>query len=93
MQIFSHSKFGINQTASLKVMAKKFLGQNLNFLAIILKPAVQLIPNFEFGKICKILSLFAKSSPQKFHLGVNNQGLYLVKLKFGGETNSTAAKI
>ena len=61
LQIFPHSKFGINRTAGLKVMAKKFLGRNLNFLAITFKPAVWLIPNFECGKICKILGLFAKS--------------------------------
>ena len=61
MQIFPHSKFGINRTAGLKVMAKKFVcGQN-NFLAITSKPAVQLIPNFEYGKICMFLSLFANA--------------------------------
>ena len=32
MQIFSHSTFGINRNTGLKVMAKKFLGRNLNFL-------------------------------------------------------------
>ena len=34
MQIFLHSKFGINRTTGSKVMAKKLLGQNLNFLVI-----------------------------------------------------------
>ena len=61
LQIFPHSKFGINRTAGLKVMAKKFLGRNLNFLAITFKPTVRLIPNFKCGKICKIHGLFAKS--------------------------------
>ena len=61
LQIFPHSKFGINRTAGLKVMAKKFLGRNLNFLAITFMPTVRLIPNFKCGKICKILGLFARS--------------------------------
>ena len=59
MQIFPHSKFGINRTAGLKVMAKKFLRLKLYFLAITYKPAVQLIPNFECGKICMFFGLFA----------------------------------
>ena len=61
MQIFAHSKFGINQTAGLKVMAKKFLRPKLYFLAITFEAAVRLIPNFECGKICMFLGLFAKS--------------------------------
>ena len=61
LQIFPHSKFGINRTAGLKVMAKKFKFWPRNFLAITFKPAVRLISNFECGKICKILGLFAKS--------------------------------
>ena len=61
MQIFPHSKFGINRTTGSKVMAKKLLGQNFNFLAITFEPAVLFIPNFECRKICMFLSLFAKS--------------------------------
>ena len=61
MQIFPHSKFGINRTAGLKVTAKKFKFRPRNFLAITFKPAVRSVPNFECGKICKILGLFAKS--------------------------------
>ena len=61
MQIFLHSKFGINRTTGSKVMAKKLLGQNLNFLAITFEPAVRFIPNFECRKICMFLGLFAKS--------------------------------
>ena len=61
LQIFPHSKFGINRTAASAVMAKKYNFGWRNFLAITFKPAVRLIPNFECGKICKILGLFAKS--------------------------------
>ena len=61
LQIFPHSKFGINRTAGLKVMAKKIKFRLRNFLAITFKTVVRLIPNFECGKICKILGLFAKS--------------------------------
>ena len=61
MQIFPHSKFGIDRTAGLKVMAKKFLRPKLYFLAITFEAAVRLIPNFECGKICMFLGLFAKS--------------------------------
>ena len=51
MQIFPHSRFGIDQTAGLKVMAKKFLWLKLNILAISFERAARLIPNFECGKI------------------------------------------
>ena len=61
LQIFPHSKFGINWTAGLKVMAKKFKFRPRNFLAITFKPAVRLIPNFECEKICTFLGLFANS--------------------------------
>ena len=39
MQIFPHSKFGIDRTAGLKVMAKKFLRPKLYFLAITFEAA------------------------------------------------------
>ena len=63
----------INSRAGLKVMAKKFLGRNLNFLAITFEPAVRLIQNFEFGKTCMFPGLFAKlvsfwMDCEKFHL-------------------------
>ena len=62
MQIFLHSKFGINRTAGgLKVMAKKFKFWPSNVLAITFEPAVRLIPNFECEKICKVGGLFAKA--------------------------------
>ena len=61
LQIFPHSKFGIDRTAGLKVMAKKFLRPKLYFLAITFEAVVRLIPNFECEKICKILGLFVKS--------------------------------
>ena len=61
MQIFPHSKFGINRTAGSKVMAKKFKFWPSNFLAITFEPVVRLIPNFECRKICMFLGLFAKS--------------------------------
>ena len=38
--IFPHPKFGINRTPSSKVMTKKFLWPNLNFLAITFEAAV-----------------------------------------------------
>ena len=61
LQIFPQSKFGIDRTACLKVMAKKCLGRNLNFLAITYMPAFRLSPNFESRKICMFLGLLAKS--------------------------------
>jgi len=61
MQIFPHSKFGINRTSASKVMAKKYNFGQRNFLAITFKPAVRSIPNFEWGKIGMFLGLFAKS--------------------------------
>ena len=61
MQIFPHSKFGINRTAASKVMAKKYNFGRRNFLVITFKPAVRSIPNFEWAKICMFLGLFAKS--------------------------------
>ena len=38
LQIFPHSKFGINRTAASKVMAKKYNFGQRNFLAITFKP-------------------------------------------------------
>ena len=61
MQIFPHSKFGINRTAGSNVMNKKFKFGKRNFLAITFKPVDRSIPNFECGKICMFLGLFAKS--------------------------------
>ena len=61
MQIFPLSKFGIDRTAGLKVMAKKFLRPKLYFSAITFEAAVRLIPNFECEKICMFLGMFAKS--------------------------------
>ena len=58
MQIFPHSKFGIDRTAGLKVMAKKFLHSKLYFLAITFEAAVRLIPNFEYT-----LDTFTKGDP------------------------------
>ena len=61
LQIFAPSKFGINRTTGSKVMAKKFIwGQN-NFLAITFELVVELSPNFEGAKICKANGLFAKA--------------------------------
>ena len=45
MQIFPPSKFGIDQTTGLEVMAKKFISG----------------PNIEGGKICMGDGLFAKA--------------------------------
>ena len=61
MQFFAPSKFGLNRTTGSKVMAKKLFWSQINFLAITFEPAVRLIPNFECGKICMFLGLFAKS--------------------------------
>ena len=59
LQIFPHSKFGINRTAGSKVMAKKF--RPSNFLAITFEPVVRLIPNLKCRIICMFLGMFAKS--------------------------------
>ena len=61
MQIFSHSKFGINRSTGLKVMTKKFIFVQNNFLAITFKPVDRLIPNFECVKICMVGGLFANA--------------------------------
>ena len=61
MQIFPHSKFGINRSTGLKVMTKKFVCVRNNFLAITFKPVDRSVPNFKCGKICMFLGLFAKS--------------------------------
>ena len=61
IQIFPHSKFGINRSTGLKVMTKKFVCVRNNFLAITFKPVDRSVPNFECGKICMFLGLFAKS--------------------------------
>jgi len=61
MQIFPHSNFGINRSTGLKVMTKKFVCVRNNFLAITFKPVDRSVPNFESGKICMFLGLFAKS--------------------------------
>ena len=61
MQIFPHSKFGINQSTGLKVMTKKFIFVQNNFLAITFKPVDQSIPNFECEKICMVGGLFANA--------------------------------
>ena len=61
MQIFPHSKFGTDRSTGLKVMAKKLFRTQTNFLVITFKPVDRLIPNFECGKICMFLGLFAKS--------------------------------
>ena len=74
MQIFPHSKFGINRTAGSKVMAKKYNFGQRNFLAITFKPEVQLIPNVECGKICMFLSFALESIARDV----------LVKFKFCG---------
>ena len=61
MQIFPHSKFGTDRSTGLQVMAKKLFRTQTNFLVITYKPVDRLIPNFECGKICMFLGLFAKS--------------------------------
>ena len=61
LQIFAPSKFGINWSTGLKVMAKNFISAQNNFLAITFEPVVRLIPNFEGAKICKVDGLFAKA--------------------------------
>ena len=61
MQIFPHSKFGINRSTGLKVMTKKFIFVQNNFLAITFKPVDRLIPNFECVKICMVGGLFANA--------------------------------
>ena len=61
MQIFPHSKFGINRSTGLKVMTKKFIFVQNNFLAITFKPVDGLIPNFESVKICMVGGLFANA--------------------------------
>ena len=61
MQIFPHSKFGINMSTGLKVMTKKFIFVQNNFLAITFKPVDRLIPNFECVKICMVGGLFANA--------------------------------
>ena len=82
MQIFPHSKFGINRTAASKVMAKKYNFGRRNFLAITFKPAVRSIPNLECGKICMFLGLFAKSVLPWSQW----PGTLFSELKFGGES-------
>ena len=59
MQIFLHSKFGIDRSPG-HVMAKNLNFGISNFLAITFEPVVRLISNFECGKICIDLGLFAK---------------------------------
>ena len=44
-----------------KVMTEKLFQTQMNFLVITFKPVDRLIPNFECGKICMFLGLFAKS--------------------------------
>ena len=61
MQIFLHSKFGINRTTGSKVMAKKFICDQNNFLAITFESVVQLIPNFDVSRICKGGCLFVEA--------------------------------
>ena len=61
MQIFPHSKFGINRSTGLKVVTKKFIFVQNNFLAITFKPVDRLIPNFECVKICMVGGLFANA--------------------------------
>ena len=61
MQIFPHSKFGIDWSTGLKVMAKKLFPTQTNFLVITYKPVDRLIPNFECGKICMVGGLFANA--------------------------------
>ena len=62
MQIFPHSKFEINLTAGLKVMAKNLFWTQNNFLVITFKPVNRLIPNFECDKICMVgAGLFANA--------------------------------
>ena len=70
-KIFPPLKFGINQTTGSKIISKKFIyGQN-NFLAICgqndfsaitFEPVVRLIPNFEGAKICKGGGLFDEAA-------------------------------
>ena len=43
----------------LKATTKKFIFVQNNFLAITFEPVDRLIPNFECGKICIFLGLFA----------------------------------
>ena len=61
MQIFTHSKFGINRSTGLKVIAKKLFWTKMNFLVITFKPVDRLIPNFECEKICMAGGLFANA--------------------------------
>ena len=61
MQIFAPSKFGINRSTGLKVMTKKFIFVENNFLAVTFKPVDRLIPNFECGKTCMVGGLFANA--------------------------------
>ena len=65
-----------------KLWPKSFNFSQRNFLAITFKPVVRSIPNFEWGKICRFLGLFAKSvSPWSQY-----PGTFFSKLKFGGES-------
>ena len=61
LQIFPHTKFGINRSTGSKVMAKKFIYDQNNFLAITFEPVVRLSPNFEGTKICMVGGLLAKA--------------------------------
>ena len=61
LQIFAPSKFGANWTTGSKVMAKMFIYDQSNMLAITFEPTVWLIPYCECEKIYKVGGLFAKA--------------------------------
>ena len=80
MQIFLHSKFGFNRTADSNATAKKVNLKPNNFLVITLLQDLSQILSVE--KSAWLVACLLN----QFHPGVNSQGLYLVKLKFGGES-------
>ena len=50
VQIFHSQNLGLNS----KVMTKKWFWSQNNFFATTFEPIVQLVPNFEWGKICQV---------------------------------------
>ena len=73
MQIFQRSKFGSKVMAKCSIVGKP----NFNAGSSLIDP--------KFGVWKKSARLVA-CLINEFDLGVNIQGLYLVKLKFGGES-------
>ena len=75
LQIFPHSKFGINWTAALKGKAKKFLWPKFELFGHNFWASGPIDPKFW---VWKKSACFSACLQNQFLPGVNNQGLYLV---------------